>query len=100
MASDYDPLDAVTKMAMEHSKREINDGRSAAEFARSLLAESVATAVMSVTHLSQHAMNERIQLDACKYIIDKVLGKDSHLWNVAGDPLDAMLEELLSQDAG
>lgn len=95
--TDYDPIDGVNELAAEHAGQRVTT-KTHADYARQLLAEAAPAAVMSITHLAQHADNERVQLDACKYIVDKVLGKDSANIDVVGDPLDIMLEELLLQN--
>jgi hypothetical protein len=43
--------------------------------ARRLLRENVPTAVTALTHLMTHSQNERVRMDASKYVIDRVLGK-------------------------
>lgn len=42
---------------------------------RRLLAENVGVAVMGIIHTAEHGSNERLRLDAQKYIVERVLGK-------------------------
>lgn len=75
------------------SERTLSPDESDEAMARRLLSENVAAAVLGITHIAQHGGNERLRLDAQKYIVERVLGKvgdDAYVEN----PLDKFMSEI------
>lgn len=57
------------------TERTINPQESNEEMARRLINEGVTTAVLGVLHIARHSQNERVRLDAQKYIVERALGR-------------------------
>lgn len=87
--ADWVPSDAVSALATE---REIHPDESHEDLARRLLKENVGPATLSIIHISSHGGNERLRLDASKYIVDRVLGKiGDEIKKDGEDPLQQFL---------
>lgn len=63
--------------------------------ARRLLKENTPSAVVAIIHIAMHGSNERLRLDAAKYITDRVLGRPGEDVNLGVDsPLEAALRRM------
>lgn len=96
MTQEWDPDAALESLKMED---DIHTTETNAVTAKRLLEENVPGAVLAIVHLSQNSHNERIRLDAAKYVTDRVLGKISDV-NAAGveDPFASIAEWLTSSE--
>ena len=75
-----------------------DDGKAAAniELARAVLTEGAPFAAAKIVQLSQYASNERVQFDASKYIVERVLGPVGQKIEGAKGPLQSMLEGMFA----
>jgi hypothetical protein len=69
---DWDPDEAIESLQMESS---VSTDESPDKTATRLLNENVPYAVLAIIHLAQHSTNERIRLEAARYVTDRVLGR-------------------------
>lgn len=57
------------------AERTLNPEETSEELARRLINENVTTAVLGIVHIATHGSNERVRLDAQKYITERALGR-------------------------
>ena len=72
-------------------------GEANIELARSILNDGAPYAAARIVQLAMHSSNERVQLDASKYITERVLGPAGQRIEGAKGPLQSMLENLFSE---
>jgi hypothetical protein len=70
--SEWLPKSAIEGLALEE---QTHPGESEESRARRLFRENSPAAALSITHMAMHGSNERIRLDASKYVIERVLGR-------------------------
>ena len=68
------PEDALAEIAAERTKPE-HDGETHQQYARRVMEESLPQVVKGLVFTAVHSTNDRIRLDAQKYLVDRVLGK-------------------------
>ena len=68
------PEDALAEIAAERTKPE-HDGETHQQYARRMMEESLPQVVKGLVFTAVHSTNDRIRLDAQKYLVDRVLGK-------------------------
>lgn len=71
MPDTWVPDDAVAALAMERTFH----NETPAVMARRLFQENAANAAAAICHIAVHGTNERIRLDAAKYVVERVLGR-------------------------
>lgn len=92
--------DALASLATE---RQLHEDETEEGTARRLMRENVGVATLSIIHLATHGSNDRLRLDASKYIVERVLGRVGD--DAFGDersPLENMfrkLEEIANSEA-
>jgi hypothetical protein len=56
-------------------------------------------AAAAICHLACHSVNERIRLDAAKYVVERNLGRiGEHNLPSAKDPVDELIKEVLGHN--
>lgn len=98
----WDPDRAVAEMLtpeLAHLKAETNldDAQQTAEMVTRIFREHAVEASLSIIQLANHAGNERIRLDAAKYVVEKATDVQS---GDGGDPLFNLVKgmnEMLKQ---
>ena len=68
------PEDALAEIAEERSRPAV-DGETHQQYARRLMEESLPQVTKGLIFTAVHSTNDRIRLDAQKYLVDRVLGK-------------------------
>lgn len=66
------PDDALNALVTERTIHPDEDNETTA---RRLLRENVGAAVLGIVHTAVHGSNERVRLDAQKYVVERVLGR-------------------------
>ena len=84
--------DALEALNIERSVR---PDETHEQLSRRLLKENVPMATMSVINLALHGTNERLRLDAAKYVMDRVLGKPGEdVFDKDRSPLEELIDEV------
>ena len=68
------PEDALAEIAEERSMPAV-DGESLEQYSRRLMQEALPAVTKGLIFTAIHSVNERIRLDAQKYVMERVLGK-------------------------
>lgn len=79
-------------------EQSVNPHETEEELAKRLLKEALPRAAMSIAHLSAHSNNERIRLDAAKYIVERNMGKLGEYGNTEGDPWSEFLGDVVREN--
>ena len=89
----FDPDEALAGLAQERQVMDLDE----VEQAEKMFKENLPLAVLAVTTLARTAVNERIRLDASKYVVERNLGglKDVDPTRGKGDPLLDLLGEVV-----
>lgn len=82
--------DAVAMASIEQAQ-----ASAATEWTRSALIENAPYAVAQIAHLARYAKNERIKLDASKYIVERVLGPAGGKMEGTKSPLESLVGKLV-----
>lgn len=97
-AADYEPDDrswvdtsALEAIALERNLRTETDE----ELSRRLLRESSPRAALSLIYLMDKSMNEKIRMDAAKYILDRSLGRIGEDIVQEDDPIMGILKSIV-----
>jgi len=88
---EWDPDERLQELTAE---RLLNDGDDLAGSER-IFAENAIPAALAITHMAVFSDNERIRLEAAKYVVDRNLGRigdTDPLKNVGNDPLYKFLQ--------
>jgi hypothetical protein len=90
---EWDPDDIAQKLVVPRSGAEEQTPESQAT---TTFRESLPVAAASICHLALHSANERIRLDASKYVVERNLGRIGEN-NLPGakDPVDDLIKEVL-----
>ncbi len=89
------PEEAVRNLSMERS---LNPSETEEELTRRLFRESAPQAAMSIIFLAIHGTNERVRLDADKYVVERVLGKvGDDAYQGDKSPLESLLNDVIAQ---
>jgi hypothetical protein len=75
-------------------ERHLNPQETTIERCKRLLRENVDGAALELIHIAKHGSTEKLRLDACKLIMDRVLGPVA---NVQADSNDNPLEQLFRE---
>ena len=100
MPRDYHPADDpdwLPDSAIEalNTERRVHTDETPAQTARRLMHENGPGAALSIIHIALYGSNERLRLDASKYVVDRVLGRVGDDVNQGEDsPLDAALRRM------
>lgn len=70
------------------------NGESEQETAGRVFRENLPLAAQAIVHVARYASNERIRLDAAKYVVERNLGR---LADVQVAPIDDPFEKLLAE---
>lgn len=79
----------------------INDG-DYSKAAKRIFEESAPIAAQAITHLALYSVNEKIRLDASRYIIDRCLGRADNTPQGSGedgDVFDKLLKDVVRDSA-
>lgn len=96
MDHEWNPEDVLSGMLDERTT--IHPDESYADTAKRMFEENVIGATASLVHLALNSQNEKIRLDASKYIIERNLGSvNNPVSSGKGDPWDALLENVIVQ---
>lgn len=91
---EWDPKAALESLVDEKSHFDESDE----QLAKRLFKEASPRAALSIIHMAAHSQNERIRLDASKYITERVLGPASS--PASEGESDTPLEDLLGDIVG
>jgi hypothetical protein len=93
MMKDWDPDEALASLKME---RQVTS-ESEEVIARRIFRENLVQATQAICHLATYGLNEKIRLDAAKYVVERGLGR---LGEDAGneDPFETLLAECVRFD--
>lgn len=94
-AQDWLPEEAVA--ALNQEQQIMDRVETPAQSARRLFQENSPAAALSIIHIAMYGSNERLRLDAAKYVTDRVLGRpgDDLLQDGGKDlPLDALIKQM------
>lgn len=69
----WDPDAALESLKLEQAT--YAEAESPEDTCRRLLKENAPRAILSLVHIANHSANDRVRLDAAKYITDRVLGR-------------------------
>jgi len=94
-SKDWDSDEALSNLTME---RAVHPTESEEDLARRVFLESLPIAALTIAHAAQHSGNERIRLDAAKYIVERNLGKIGDDPD-AGGALERLMKELANNDS-
>ena len=83
--------------ALEDLTQEIKiDGDDNARIAKRLMHENLPIAAMAICHVAQYADNDRLRLDAAKYIVERNLGRTADVIPPdSEDPLEKLLDGVI-----
>lgn len=73
------------------------ESAKAVEIARMHLIEQAPYAAAQIAQLSKHASNERVRLDASKYIVDRVLGPSGQPTQGTKSPLEMVMSSFIKE---
>lgn len=73
--------------------RILDDGNLATTASR-ILREQLPNAILSISKIARTSSNERLKLDAAKYIVDRNLGRIGDGGTVTNDPLAKLLGDI------
>jgi hypothetical protein len=73
------------------------DSTRAVELARLHLIEQAPYAAAQIAQLSKHASNERVRLDASKFIVERVLGPAGQPTQGAKSPLEMVMSGFIKE---
>ena len=92
---DWDPDTALTALADEAGVMDY----SPAEQATKVFEQGVALAATSIMHIAMHSPNEKLRLDASRYVVDRLLGRvgEEKVTSTAKDPFEALLGDVIMQ---
>jgi hypothetical protein len=92
----WDPQRALDCLS---SERAINPDETDEEMAKRLFRENLGMAVMSICHTAQHSANEKVRLDAAKYVVERNLGRLQDAQpNAVVDPFEKLMQDLMRND--
>ncbi len=70
MGHSWDPDEAIDTLKLERSMDE-----SEAATAQRIFVENLPAAAQSIAHTAIYSTNERLRLDAAKYVVERVMGR-------------------------
>jgi hypothetical protein len=100
MTRDYHPADDpdwLPQSAIDalNTERSVITGETQEQTARRLLRENAPGATLAIIHIALYGSNERLRLDAGKYVLDRVLGRPGDdVGEGSKSPLEAALERM------
>jgi hypothetical protein len=101
MSRDYHPADDPNWLpesaieALNSERRTLYPDETQAQTARRLMQENSPGAALSIIQIALYSPNDRLRLDASKYVIDRVLGRVGEDLNQGEDsPLEAALKRM------
>jgi hypothetical protein len=94
-ADDPDWLPDEAVEALNSERTILHTSETNAQTARRIFQENAPGAAASIAHIALYGSNERLRLDAAKYISDRVLGRvGDDLGQGEDSPLDAMIRSM------
>lgn len=101
MSSDHHPFDDPDWLpdeaikALNVERRTLYANETPAQTARRLMHENSPGAALSIVQIALYGSNERLRLDAAKYVVDRALGRPGEdLGQGEDSPLDAMMKKM------
>jgi hypothetical protein len=101
MARDHHPADDPDWLpddvveAINNERTMVFPTETKAQSARRIFQEGAPGAAAAIVHIAMYGSNERLRLDAAKYISDRVLGRPGDdLGQGEETPLDAMIKNM------
>jgi hypothetical protein len=86
------PEASLAAIAME---QQVHPDESSEAMTRRLFRENSAAATASIVHIALHGSNERLRLDASKYVVERVLGRVGEDKGTDEEqPLDALVRQM------
>jgi hypothetical protein len=79
------------------STQTVVNAAASLELARQELIENAPFAAAQITQLARFASNERVRLDASKYVLERTLGPAGQKIEGAKGPLQQMMDDLFSE---
>lgn len=77
-------------------EKTVHADESPEQTARRLLRENTPTAILKIIQLSKHGDTNRMQFEASKYIVDRVLGTaGSDAWEGEKNPVQAFVDDVV-----
>ena len=91
----WNPQAALNALTCE---RTVGVEETEEDISRRLFRENLPMATLAITHLAQHAPNERVRLDAAKYVVERNLGRiqDANPFSTE-DPFERLLAEVVRE---
>ena len=91
---DWDIEDALRSMEIE---KQIHRDQSSGDIAARIFDENTVPAALALVHLAQHSPNEKIRMDAAKYVLERVMGRlGDEAKSGADNPLEKLLADIVS----
>lgn len=89
------PDAAIEGLKMERS---LNPGETDIELTRKLFRESAPAAATAIVHVALYGQNEKIRVDAAKYVVERVLGRPGEENANGRSPLEELMEGVIKQE--
>lgn len=89
----------VSDTAMEalNLERSVHPNETSEDMARRIFKEHLPIAAQRIVHIALNSPNEKVALDASKYVVERVMGKLGAPDTGAEDPLQAFLDDVSSK---
>lgn len=81
-------------LAALNTERSVHPEESEEELSRRLMRENLPAVTMGMVHTALHSTNERVRLDASKYITERVLGKVGEDAFAGTAPVEDLISEV------
>jgi len=93
--SEWNVEDALRSLEIEKS---VHHDEDAKDIADRIYDENVVASALAISHLAIHSPNEKIRMDAAKYVTERVMGRIGDEKATEGDnPLEKLLADILEQ---
>ena len=91
---EWDVEDALRSMEVE---RQIHQDQTPSEIATRIFDENMVPSALAIVHLAQHSPNEKIRMDAAKYVLERILGRiGDESKSSETNPLERLLAEIVT----
>jgi hypothetical protein len=90
------PDDALAALNME---RQLNPSETEEQLARRLLREALPRSAASIIHMATHSYNERVRLDASKYVVERTMGRIGDNFEGDVNPWEKLFNDIMNAPA-
>lgn len=95
LMSEWNVEDALRSLEIEKSVHSDEDSKDIAD---RIYDENVVASALAISHLAIHSPNEKIRMDAAKYVTERVMGRIGDEKATGEDnPLEKLLADILEQ---